>query len=73
MDSPALSSMDNTLNPFIDTAFAHGVEHIVFLSVAGAAHNPLLTIPFKVLFLGARMVRRGFSYPTVWWSEKAIA
>lgn len=33
---PPLGDMDATLNPFIDAAYAAGVQHIVFLSVAGA-------------------------------------
>ena len=33
---PPLGDMKTTLDPFIDVAFAAGVEHIVFLSVAGA-------------------------------------
>jgi len=33
---PPIGDMDATLNPFIDAAYAAGVEHIVFLSVAGA-------------------------------------
>ncbi len=33
---PPLGDMDATLHPFIDAAYAAGVQHIVFLSVAGA-------------------------------------
>ena len=33
---PPLGNMRTTLNPFIDAAYAQGIEHIVFLSVAGA-------------------------------------
>ena len=33
---PALANMTVTLNPFIDAAYAAGVRHIVFVSVAGA-------------------------------------
>ncbi len=33
---PSLGDMDLTLNPFVDAAYAAGVAHIVFLSVAGA-------------------------------------
>lgn len=39
---PAIGNVAATLVPFIDVALAHGVEHIVFLSVVGAAANPLL-------------------------------
>lgn len=39
---PAISYMESTLLPFIDVALAKGVEHIVFLSVAGAATNKLV-------------------------------
>jgi uncharacterized protein YbjT (DUF2867 family) len=33
---PPLGDMDTTLCPFVDAAYESGVEHIVFLSVAGA-------------------------------------
>jgi len=33
---PPVGDMNATLNPFIDAAFAAGVRHLVFLSVAGA-------------------------------------
>lgn len=33
---PALSDMKRTLNPFIDAAYAAGIQHLVFVSVAGA-------------------------------------
>ncbi len=33
---PAVGDVGSTLNPFIDRAYATGVEHIVFLSVSGA-------------------------------------
>lgn len=33
---PPVGDMNTTLNPFIDAAFAAGVRHLVFLSVAGA-------------------------------------
>lgn len=33
---PPIGDMERTLNPFIDAAYASGVKHIVFLSVAGA-------------------------------------
>jgi uncharacterized protein YbjT (DUF2867 family) len=33
---PPLGDMATTLNPFVDAAFASGVKHLVFLSVAGA-------------------------------------
>jgi uncharacterized protein YbjT (DUF2867 family) len=39
---PAIACMESTLLPFIDAALEHGVEHIVFLSVAGAATNKLV-------------------------------
>jgi len=39
---PAVSDTRRTLNPFLDVARAEGVRHIVFLSVAGAADNPLV-------------------------------
>ncbi len=39
---PAISDVENTLNPFIDFARDHGVDHVVFLSVAGAGTNKLV-------------------------------
>jgi len=36
---PAISKVKQTLNPFVDEARARGVEHTVFLSVAGADAN----------------------------------
>lgn len=39
---PAISNTKGTLNVFIDVARRNGVEHIVFISVAGAADNPLV-------------------------------
>lgn len=39
---PSIASMESTLLPFIDVALAEGVEHIVFLSAAGAATNKLV-------------------------------
>jgi len=39
---PAISDTRKTLNVFLDTARIQGVEHVVFISVAGAADNPLV-------------------------------
>ncbi len=39
---PAISAVSKTLIPFVDFARARGVEHVVFLSVAGAGTNPLV-------------------------------
>jgi len=39
---PAISDTRRTLNPFVDVARAEGVRQIVFISVAGAADNPLV-------------------------------
>lgn len=36
MRPPAISDVASTLNVFIDVAVAHGVKHVVFLSVVGA-------------------------------------
>jgi uncharacterized protein YbjT (DUF2867 family) len=33
---PPIGDMSTTLNPFIDAAYAAGVKHVVFMSVAGA-------------------------------------
>lgn len=39
---PAISDTRKTLNSFLDVARSQGVQHIVFVSVAGAADNPLV-------------------------------
>lgn len=39
MRPPPISDVENTLNPFVDFAREHDVDHIVFLSVAGAGEN----------------------------------
>lgn len=39
---PAIANTRQTLNPFLDIAWEEGVEHVVFISVAGAADNPLV-------------------------------
>lgn len=39
---PAISNTKATLNRFIDVARSAGVEQIVFISVAGAASNPIV-------------------------------
>lgn len=36
---PAIADVKATLNPFLDTAWSAGVEHVVFLSVAGAERS----------------------------------
>jgi len=36
---PAIADVQNNLNPFIDEARARDVDHVVFLSVAGAGEN----------------------------------
>lgn len=42
MRPPAISEVGKSLLPFIDVARDHGVDHIVFLSVAGAGENRLV-------------------------------
>jgi uncharacterized protein YbjT (DUF2867 family) len=39
---PAVSNTRRTLNPFVDVAREQGVRQVVFVSVAGAADNPLV-------------------------------
>jgi uncharacterized protein YbjT (DUF2867 family) len=39
MRPPAISDVQNNVNPFVDFAREQGVEHVVFLSVAGAGTN----------------------------------
>lgn len=42
MRPPAIADVQSTLNPLVDRARALGVEHVVFLSVAGAGENRLV-------------------------------
>ena len=39
---PAISRVSNTINPIIDAAQDHGVQHVVFSSVAGAESNRIV-------------------------------
>ncbi len=39
MRPPAIADVQDTINPFVDLARAHGIDHVVFLSVAGAGRN----------------------------------
>lgn len=39
---PPISDIEATLNPFVDAARRAGVEHVTFLSVAGAESNPMV-------------------------------
>lgn len=42
MRPPAISDVDKNLNPFVDFARTRGVDHVVFLSVAGAGKNKIV-------------------------------
>lgn len=42
MRPPAIADVENNLNPFVDAAREHGVDHVVFLSVAGAGKNKVV-------------------------------
>lgn len=42
MRPPAIADVDNNLNPFVDFARSNGVDHVVFLSVAGAGKNKVV-------------------------------
>lgn len=42
MRPPAIADVENNLNPFVDFARSKRVDHIVFLSVAGAGRNKLV-------------------------------
>lgn len=62
---PAISDIKRTIGPFIDQAVLSGVEHIVFLSVAGAQDNKLIPhhkIEQRILSSGATytFLRPGF-------------
>jgi uncharacterized protein YbjT (DUF2867 family) len=39
---PAVANTRKTLNPFLDVARAEGIQQVVFISVAGAADNPVV-------------------------------
>ena len=39
---PAIADVEDTLNPFVDVARVRGVDHVVFLSVAGAGKTKLV-------------------------------
>jgi len=39
MRPPAIADVENNLNPFVDAARTRGVDHVVFLSVAGAGKS----------------------------------
>ncbi len=42
MRPPAIADVESSLNPFVDEARARGVDHVVFLSVAGAGKNKVV-------------------------------
>lgn len=42
MRPPAIADVQNNINPFIDFAREQGMDHIVFLSVAGAGKNKVV-------------------------------
>jgi uncharacterized protein YbjT (DUF2867 family) len=42
MRPPAIADVENNLNPFVDFARSQGVDHVVFLSVAGAGKNKVV-------------------------------
>lgn len=42
MRPPAISDVASSLNPFVDFARERGVDHVVFLSVAGAGENKVV-------------------------------
>ncbi len=62
---PPIGDMANTLIPFVDAAYAAGVQHIVFLSVAGADRMkwvPHRKVELHLLSTGTRwtFLRPGF-------------
>jgi uncharacterized protein YbjT (DUF2867 family) len=42
MRPPSIADVERTLNPFVDFARGRGVDHVVFLSVAGAGKNKIV-------------------------------
>jgi uncharacterized protein YbjT (DUF2867 family) len=62
---PPIADVRSTLNAFVDAARANGVEHVVFLSVAGAGKNKLVPHHAVEAHLAARaggwtVLRPGF-------------
>jgi uncharacterized protein YbjT (DUF2867 family) len=62
---PSVARVESTLLPFLDVALAEGVEHVVFLSVAGAATHALVPHHAVERYLAARapsftLLRPGF-------------
>jgi uncharacterized protein YbjT (DUF2867 family) len=39
---PALGNVERDIRPAVDAAYAHGVRHVVFLSLIGAERNPIV-------------------------------
>lgn len=65
MRPPAIADVKTTLNRFVDEARSAGVEHIVFLSVAGAGTNKIIPHHRVEVHLAARggawtVLRPGF-------------
>ena len=65
MRPPPIADMKATLNPFIERAYALGVEHIVFLSVVGAEKvswipHRKVELHLERLGLGFTLLRAGF-------------
>ena len=56
---PPIGDMDATLIPFVDAAYASGVRHIVFLSVAGA--DRLKWVPHRKVELHLIATGKGFT------------
>lgn len=42
MRPPAIADVEGSLNPFVDFARSRGIDHVVFLSVAGAGKNKVV-------------------------------
>lgn len=56
---PPIGNMETTLIPFVDAAYASGVRHIVFLSVAGA--DRMKWVPHRKVELHLTATGKGFT------------
>jgi len=68
-----MADVDNTINPFVDAARAHGIDHVVFLSVTGAGKNRLVPHRRVEDHLRARRVRQSIRRSRSFWADRVAA
>lgn len=73
MRPPAMADVDNTINPFVDAARAHGIDHVVFLSVTGAGKKRLVPHRRVEDHLRARRVRQSIRRSRSFWADRVAA